>query len=92
MKKTHLILKESTDGGEKEQGPGNVTLGNGNAVNINDIPLITFFRCVEEEIKAKVSSDRARAALLSRLQEMAQDPTFAPILSTPVGQLLTRLF
>lgn len=93
MRKTSLALRKGlARGGEKEPVSGSVTLGNGKAVNIPDIPLITLFRCIEKEIKARVSNEQERQALLGRLKEIAQDPAFAPILSTPVGEVLKRLF
>lgn len=93
MKKAQLILRKGpADGGEKEQVPGNVTLGNGNAVNINGIPLITFFRCVEKEIKAQVSNEQERIALLTRFRAISRDPAFSVLLSTSIGQILRRLF
>jgi len=93
MSRTRIIVSRiSADEGGKEPRSGNVLLENGSAVNINDIPLITFLRCIEKEIKVQVSNEQERMALLARLQEIAQEPAFAPILTIPVGQILSRLF
>lgn len=72
--------------------PGAVLLGNGSQVNLHDIPLVTFLRCIEQEVKARVSDERERKALLTKLRAISRDPAFSTLLSTSVGQLLTRLF
>lgn len=76
----------------ESKGPGAVLLGNGSEVNLHDIPLVTFLRCIEQEVKAQVSDERERKALLTKLRAISRDPSFSTLLSTSVGQLLTRLF
>lgn len=71
---------------------GSVLLGNGSEVNLHDIPLVTLLRCIEQEVKARVSDERERKALLTKLRAISCDPAFSVLLSTSVGQLLTRLF
>jgi len=72
--------------------PGSVFLGNGSEVNLHDIPLVTFLRCIEQEVKARVSDERERKALLTKLRAISRDPAFSVLLSTSIGQILTRLF
>jgi len=72
--------------------PGSVFLGSGSEVNLHDIPLVTFLRCIEQEVKARVSDERERKALLTKLRAISRDPAFSTLLTTSIGQLLTRLF
>ena len=70
---------------------GNVQVGNGNTININDITVRDILNILENELTEKIPASSEKQNLLSNLKALTQNETIANIVGTTLGAFLGHL-